>query len=147
MPGSRRESYGWMMLGLVALVPLAFGIKGLISAAPGNLAVVPRLTGLNWDQLRSAQPGVGRLVSLLSRHEAIALLAWGIWLAVSGVRGYRTGDRWVWQVWWTTPMLILAVVLSGVGAPGPMRPLFLLLLLLSLVGLILARPRSAQHGG
>ncbi|HJR15694.1 MAG TPA: hypothetical protein VJ808_02485, partial [Gemmatimonadales bacterium] len=73
----RRQQYGWAVLGVVALAPLVFGVKGVVTGAPGDPAVVAELTGLTWEQLRTEQAGVSRLVILLARHEAIALLGWG----------------------------------------------------------------------
>lgn len=138
----RREQYGWALLVVVALVPLAFGVKGLITGAPGNPAVVAELTGLEWERLRTEQPGVGRLVVLLARHEAIALLGWAVWLALTSIHGYRSGDRWLWYGWWTVPFLILGIVLTGAGAGGALRLMLLGLAALSVVGLILSRPSS-----
>jgi hypothetical protein len=136
----RRERFGWAVLALVALVALAFGVKGLVTGAPGRPAVVAELTGLEWEQLRTEQPGVGRLVTLLARHEAIALLGWGVWLALTSLHGFRADGRWVWYGWWTVPLLILGIVLTGEGAGGALRPMLLGLAALSVVGLLLARP-------
>jgi hypothetical protein len=123
----------------VAIVPLAFGVKGLLTGAPGNPAVVERLTHIEWRDLRTLQPGVGRLVALLARHEAVALLGWGFWLAWTGIHGYRTGHRWIWYGWWTTPALILAFVATGEGVGGALQPALLILALAAVVGLILSR--------
>ena len=142
MKRRRRQHYGWAVLLLVALVPLLFGVKGLVTGAPGNPAVVAELTGLEWEQLRSEQPGVGRLVGLLARHEAIALLGWGLWLAWSSIRGYRSGDRWLWYGWWPVPLLIVGIVVTGEGTGGTLRPMLLGLAALSLVGLLLSRPEA-----
>ncbi|MGH2618529.1 MAG: hypothetical protein ACRDJC_25135 [Thermomicrobiales bacterium] len=142
MNGSRREQYGWVILVVVALVPLMFGVKGLITGAPGNPAVVGELTGLEWEQLRTEQPGVGRLVTLLARHEAIALLGWGFWLAWTSIHGYRSGERWVWYGWWTVPLLIISFKLTGEGAGEALGLILLGVAALSIVGLILSRRES-----
>ena len=138
----RREQYGWAVLIVVAFVPLVFGVKGLITGAPGNPAVVPELTGLEWEPLRTQQPGVGRLVTLLARHEAIALLGWGFWLAWTSIHGCRSGERWLWYGWWSVPLLITGFVLTGEGAGGALGPMLLGVAALSVVGLLLSRPRS-----
>ncbi|HEX6991009.1 MAG TPA: hypothetical protein VF151_03955 [Gemmatimonadales bacterium] len=91
-----RHRVGWAMLMLVAVVPLGFGIKGLLTGLPGNPAVIQRLTGLDWAQLQAQQPGMSRPVGLLARHEAMAFLGWGAWLLASGIAGYRNGQRWLW---------------------------------------------------
>ncbi len=127
------------MLVLVGLVALAFGVKGLVTGAPGNVAVVRRLTGLEWDSLRARDPGMGRLVTLLARHEALVLLGWGAWLVTSAVHGYRGGERWPWTVWWTVPMVVVGIVATGAGAGGALSSLFLGLAALSVVALLLAR--------
>jgi hypothetical protein len=132
---------------VVALVPLAFGVKGLVTGAPGNPAVVAELTGREWEQLRTEQPGVGRLVILLARHEAIALLGWGLWLAWTSFRGYRCGDRWLWYGWWTVPLLIVGIVVTGEGAGGALRSMLLGLAALSVAGLLLSRPESIAAQG
>lgn len=139
MNEERRRRVGWATLVLVAFVPLGFGVKGLLTGLPGNPAVIERFTGLDWEQLRDQQPGVSRLVGLLARHEAIAFLGWGIWLVSAGVAGYRTGQRWLWYAWWTVPALILAIVATGEGVGGALRPALVTLALLALAGLILSR--------
>lgn len=68
----RREQYGWSVLIVVALVPLVFGVKGLITGAPGNPAVVAELTGMEWELLRTGQPGVSVVGLLLSRPRSLA---------------------------------------------------------------------------
>jgi hypothetical protein len=143
----RRQQYGWAVLGVVALAPLAFGVKGVVTGAPGDPAVVAELTGLEWEQLRTEQAGVSRLVILLARHEAIALLGWGLWLALTSIRGYRCGDRWLWYGWWTVPLLIVGIEVTGEGAGGALTPLLLGLAALSVLGLFLARPESAAERG
>jgi hypothetical protein len=82
---------------------------------------------------------MSRLVGLLARHEAVAFLGWGAWLLASGIAGYRNGQRWLWYCWWTVPILILAIVATGEGVGGALRPALLLLALLAVLGLILAR--------
>ena len=147
MKRRRRQQYGWAVLGAVALVPLLFGVKGLVTGAPGNPAVVAELTGLEWEQLRTEQPGVGRLVILLARHEAIALLGWGLWLAWTSIRGYRSGDRWLWYAWWTVPLLIVGIVVTGEGTGGALSPMLMGLAALSVAGLLLSRPESVTGQG
>lgn len=134
-----RHRVGWAILVLVAVVPLAFGVKGLLTGLPGNPAVIKRLTGVDWAQLQAEQLGVSRLVGLLARHEAVAFLGWGTWLLISAFAGYRTGQRWLWYAWWTMPVLILAIVATGEGVGGALRPALVTLALLTVLGLILAR--------
>ena len=83
MTPTRSQQYTWTFLLVVPAAGLAVGVKGLITGAPGNPALISALTGLEWEQLRSQQPGVARLVSVLVRHESIALLGWGFWLTWS----------------------------------------------------------------
>ena len=146
MKRRRGQQYGWAVLGVVALVPLVFGVKGLVTGAPGRPAVVAELTGVEWEQLRTEQPGVGRLVIVLARHEAIALLGWGLWLAWTSIHGCRFGDRWLWYGWWTVPLLIVGIVVTGEGS-GALRPMLLGLAALSVVGLLLSRPESVAAQG
>ena len=142
----RREQYGWAVLIVVGLVPLVFGVKGLMTGTPGNPAVVAELTGMEWERLRTEQPGVGRLVTLLARHEAIALLGWGLWLVWTSIHGYRFGERWLWYGWWSVPLLITSFVLTDEGAGGALRPLLLGVAALSVVGLLLSRPGAPAAG-
>ncbi len=140
MQHTRRERAGWLALVVVALVPLAFAVRILVTGLPGNPAVVQRLTGLSWDQIQAQQPGVGRLITLLSRHEAVALLGWGWMLLWTALSGYRTGSRWLWIGWWAVPVLIVALMVTGRAGGGTLRPVFLGIGLLSVVGLVLCAP-------
>jgi hypothetical protein len=147
MRTTRRERLGWLILLVIALVPLAFGVRILVTGAPGNPAVVAHLTGQAWEDLRRQQPGIGRLVTLLARHEGIALLGWGIWLALSSIRGHRTRNRWMWYGWWPTPLLIVGIVMTGAGASGALRMALLGVAGLAVVGIALARPPRASDAG
>lgn len=143
-----RDRYGWSILTFVALVALVYGVRLLLTGAPANPVLVTRLTGQNWPELRQAQPEFARLVSVVARHEGLALLGWGIWLMCGSVRGYRGGERWVWLAWWTVPAFILAVRITGAGSGGALGFVLLGVGLLAVIGLILARPgsRAVGHG-
>jgi hypothetical protein len=135
-----------MCLLLVATVALAFGTRILITGAPGNPAVVRALTGLEWEQLGTEQPGVARLVGVLARHEGLALLGWGFWLAWGTWQGRRSGGRWVWQGWWTAPLLTVGFALTGAGAGGALRPILLGTTGLAVLGLVLSRRSFLASG-
>jgi hypothetical protein len=137
---TRREQYGWLMLALVAFAALALGVRLLVTGAPGNPALVERLTGQDWQDLLQAEPGISRLVGVMARHEGLAVLGWGIWLAWSSLRGYRSGDRWIWYAWWTVPALMVGIRVTGASAGGVLPRVLLGLALLTVGGLLLSRP-------
>ena len=95
----RTQRYVWRSLLVVPLIGFVMGVKGLITGQPGNPALVGALTGMDWDQLRSDQPGVARLITVLVRHESVALLGWAFWLAWSNLAGDRFAKRWAWYGW------------------------------------------------
>lgn len=143
-----RDRYGWSILTLVALVALVYGVRLLLTGAPVNPVLVHRLTGQDWPEFRQAQPEIARLVSIVARHEGLALLGWGIWLMCGSVRGYRAGERWVWFAWWTVPAFILAVRITGAASGGALEFLLVGVGLLAVIGLVLSRPgsRAARDG-
>lgn len=135
-----------MLLGLVAAIAVVFGIRLLVTGAPGNAALVITLTGGDWEQLRQAQPGVGRLVSVIARHEGLALLGWSPWLVWSSIRGYRFGEPWIWYAWWSVPAFLLGIRLTGAGAGGALPLVLASISALSVIGLLLSRPaHGAAH--
>lgn len=126
---------------LVALVTLALGLRLVVTGAPGNPALVEKLIG------HEVEPGVRRLIAVLARHEGLAVLGWGIWLAWSSVRGFRSGERSVWYGWWTVPAVILGIRFTGADAGGILPSLLLGLAFLTVVALLLCRPASGATPG
>lgn len=139
MVATRIERYIWRSLLVVPLVGLLVAVKGLITGAPGNPALVGALTGLNWEQLRTQQPGVAQLISVLKRHESVALLGWAFWLAWTNIHGDRFQSSWVWYGWWTVPLLCTGFILTGAGVGGGLRGILVGVTVLTIAGLLVAR--------
>jgi hypothetical protein len=146
MIATRIERCAWRSLLVVPLVGLLVAVKGLITGAPGNPALVGALTGLDWEQLRTQQPGVAQLVSVLKRHESVALLGWAFWLAWTNIHGDRFRSSWVWYGWWTVPILCAGFIFTGAGVGGGLRGVLLGVAGMTVVGLLLARPATAAGG-
>jgi len=82
MIASRSERSAWRSLLLVPVIGLLVAVRGLITGAPGNPALVGALTGLDWEQLRAQQPGMAQLVSVVN-----ATNRWRYWGGRSGSHG------------------------------------------------------------
>ena len=130
--------YAWRSLLVVPVVGVVLAIEGLITGAPGNPALVEALTGLEWEQLRAQQPGLAHLVSVLKRHESVALLGWAFWLGWTNIHGSRTPRRWVWYGWWTVPMLTTAFMLTGAGVGGGLRSVLIGVTLFTVLALVVS---------
>jgi hypothetical protein len=135
----RIERYIWRTLLVVPLVGVLIAVKGLLTGAPTNPALVGALTGLDWQQLRMQEPGVAQLVSALKRHESLALLGWAFWLAWTNIHVDRFSSRWVWYGWWSVPMLIVGFILAGAGVGGKLRWMLLAVTVFTIAGLLLCR--------
>lgn len=147
MIGMRGASYAWRSLLLVPVVGALVAVKGLITGAPGNPALVGVLTGLEWEQLHAQQPGLALLVSVVKRHESLALLGWAFWLALTNIHGTRLQSRWVWYGWWTVPVLTTAFMLTGAGMGGGMRSVLIGVTGLTVLGLVASRRLFHGTGG
>ncbi|MGH7671791.1 MAG: hypothetical protein ACREMC_02740 [Gemmatimonadales bacterium] len=135
----RGAVYVWRSLLFVPVVGALTAVTGLITGAPGNPALVDALTGLEWEQFRAELPGVAVLVSVVKRHESLALLGWAFWLAWANIQGTRSQSRWVWYGWWTVPVLTTGFMLTGAGVGGGMRPVLIAVTVLTVLGLVASR--------
>ena len=136
MTATRSALYAWRSLLVVPVVGALVAIRGLITGAPGNPVLVAALTGLNWEQFRAQQPSLAQLVSVLMRHESVAMLGWAFWLAWTNIHGGRSQSRWVWYGWWTVPVLTTGIMLTGAGVGGVLRAVLIGVTVLSVVGLV-----------
>jgi hypothetical protein len=139
MRGERIERYAWSALLIVPTVGLVIGVRGLVSGAPGNPALVDALTGLDWEALRTREPGVARLVAVLERHQSLALLAWAFWLALTNIQGYRSRSSWIWWGWWSVPVFTIGFGLAGARVGGGFGLVRLALTALAVVALLVSR--------
>ena len=139
--------YAWRSLLVVPVVGAVVAIKGLSTGAPGNPALVEALTGLDWEQLRAQQPGVAHLVSVLKRHESVALLGWAFWLVWTNIHGSRIPRRWVWYGWWTVPVLTTAFMLTGARVGGGLGPVLIGVTILTVLGLVASWRLFRTSGG
>ncbi len=133
------ERYVWRALLLVPLAGALIAVEGLLTGAPTNPALVGVLTGVDWHELQSREPGVAQLVSVLKRHESLALFGWAFWLAWTNIHVDTSSARWVWFGWWTVPLLLVGFILAGAGVGGTLRVLLLGLATLTVVALLLCR--------
>ena len=136
MTATRSALYAWRSLLVVPAVGALIAIKGLLTGAPGNPALVEALTGLGWEQFRAQQPGLAQLVSVLKRHESVAMLGWAFWLAWTNIQGSRSHSRWVWYGWWTVPVITTAFMLTGAGVANLLTAVLIGVTVLTVVGLV-----------
>ncbi len=146
MIAGRGAVYAWRALLLVPVVGAIVAVRGLVTGAPGNPALVDALTGLGWAQFRAQEPGVAQLVGVVKRHESLAMLGWAFWLAWTNVHT-RFANRWVWYGWWTVPVLTTAFMLTGAGVGGGLRIVLVSVTLLTVLGLLASWPlfRTSQE--
>lgn len=138
MTGSPIARFAWRSLLLVALLPIALGVRGLVGAQPLNPSLLQAVSGLGWEDLAARQPGLAHLVRILVRHESLALLGWGWWLLLACFAGPRSG-RWTWYGWWSVPILELGFRLTGARAGGPMPRILLAAAAFTVIALLVSR--------
>lgn len=131
------QKNAWILLFVLGIVGLFFALSALVTGAPADPQSPKSLTGSTWDELVARSPGVANLVRSVERAFGISLLGFSVFgMAVSAV-SYRRWERWAWYVSWFVPILLIGFIVNNFGSGGVLWPLFMVLLIISLLGLFL----------
>ncbi len=130
------EKHAWTLL-------FAIGIFGLLVSSfeglgnPLDPGAVRGITGMSWEEIVTSTPGVARFISEVIRMSSLFQLGWSLLGTLIAAIPYRKGESWAWYVSWYTPILFAIIATRLLIFGGIVWPLFILLLIVSLLGLLL----------
>ncbi|MBI3022599.1 MAG: hypothetical protein HYY68_02590 [Thaumarchaeota archaeon] len=133
------EKYAWTLLFATGIVGLIFAFNGIFSSTPdpGALAVFRNISGTTWEELVATNPGVADSIRHLFRIESLYLSSSGLFVTAIALKSYRRGEKWSWYVFLYLPVFFGIFAAWDLPAGGIIWPLFLILLIISLLGLLL----------
>lgn len=132
------EKYAWVLIFVGGIVGLIFAFYFLFISRDPDPTVTRNLTGRTWDELIASDRRVADYMSYLLRFWGLFILGVATLVMFVSATAYRRGEKWAWFALWYAPFLLgLSAALNGVVGGGTLWPLFVLLLVLSLLGLLL----------
>ncbi|MCS4539253.1 MAG: hypothetical protein HYU03_00985 [Thaumarchaeota archaeon] len=133
------EKYAWTLLFATGIVGLIFAFNGIFSSTPdpGALAVFRNISGTTWEEFSAANPGVASLLTNSLRNSGVFFLGYSLFVIAVALKSYRRGEKWAWYVFLYLPVFFGIFAAWDLPAGGIIWPLFLILLIISLLGLLL----------
>ena len=120
---------------------IALGDKHIAHFKIAGLEEFPELTenftGMTWEAIQSNNSGMEDLVKFI--YLALGIMMFGyflLYLAIVSV-GYRKGETGTWYASWTLPLMLIAFTIGNNRGHGGEWPMFIVLLIVSLLGLLL----------
>ncbi len=136
--------HAWMLILLVFAFWLFRGVAGLLGGGSLFSSGLKNLTGMDWNQIVSAQPGFATFINGSLIESSLFLIGFGVFGMAIARTSYRTGDRWAWYVCWYLPLwyvsaiYLVATNAEGAGAAAPfLYFIYSLLMIVTLLGLLL----------
>jgi hypothetical protein len=132
------ERNAWKGLLLVILFIGFFGISDMVGGASdlqaGETVFMHSITGMSWNELQAASPGVANLIDVKFRVDGAALTSLAILSLAICLTGFKRGERWAWISLWAIPfwMIMTATFIAIVdklpdsGTPVPVISGFIL---------------------
>jgi hypothetical protein len=129
--GTFLERNAWIILGGVILMIGFFGISDMFGGASdlqnGEKVYMTGVTGMTWNELRTTNPSVARLIDTIFRANGASLLTVALLSSTICLSGFRKGERWAWYALWALPLWMLLTVFfvstvkkqPGAGTPVP----------------------------
>lgn len=150
------ERHDWKVWVFLSMIVAFFGIgdiqMGGETYAGGEAVAFHGITGMTWDQLKTADPAAARLIDSQVRSVGALLLFIGLLSLAIALHGLRRGERWAWVTMWLWPgwlvLLLVQLMLTervpGAGIPVPaISGTIFLVLTLGLLTLSYRKYRSA----
>ncbi len=130
------EKNAWIILFGLGMIGLVFGLQSAFMPSPDAQAT-ENFTGMTWEAIQSNNSGMADLVKFI--YLALGIMMFGyflLYLAIVSV-GYRKGETWTWYASWTLPLMLIAFTIGNNRGHGGEWPMFIVLLIVSLLGLLL----------
>lgn len=142
------ERHAWKILLGVSLLVGFFGVGDMLAGAAdlqsGETVFMHSVTGMSWNDLQAASPGVANLIDLKFRMDGAALTTIALLSTAVCLIGFRRGERWAWYTLWALPfwtILTAAFILMVNKVPDSGTPVpvisgsILTVICLSMLGL------------
>ena len=132
------EKYAWTPLFAIGALFFVLGVVGIFAGAgwisPDYVAPVQTISGMTWSQIQSTSPAGAKYVTAIIGALGFSALGFGIFGMAISARPYRKGYRWAWYVMLYWPLISIGVIAGALSGGGP---IFAVVLILSLIGLLL----------
>lgn len=109
----------WVILFAMGLIPTVAAIAFAPQGGRGREAIVTNLTGLTWDGLLTAVPGIGSFLAEVQRILDTYAIGFGVLVMVVAWVGYRKRERWAWYALWIVPLVLVSIIVNDVLAGMP----------------------------
>ncbi|MDV3244584.1 MAG: hypothetical protein LYZ66_05345 [Nitrososphaerales archaeon] len=138
------RKHAWILILVVFGFWLFRGVAGLLGGGSLFSIGLKNLTGMDWNQIVSAQPGFATFINGSLIESSFFLIGFSLLGMAIARTSYRKGERWAWYVCWYLPLwyvssiYLVATNAEGAGATAPFLYFFyLLLMIVTLLGLLL----------
>ena len=121
------ERFAWVAMLVIGVVLLGLSLA-FASGVPPEAETFERITGMTFEEMQTALPGVAHYIVLEGQGQSIYRAAFAITLIGIAAVPFRNGEKWAWFVLWAVPAqisLILAIVLIEGGMASPILAIFL----------------------
>lgn len=109
-----RHRISWIILLVLGIGTLWIGVGDFVRRGDGDPALMEMMTGVPWDEMKSASPREALLADLLSAILGAWLIGFALLAIAIAATAYRWGQRWAWLALWSVPLAYL-LVLTAVG--------------------------------
>ena len=117
------EKHAWILLFAVFAILFLRGLAGLFAGGAGFSSGLKNLTGLDWNQIVSSQPGFATFINGSLEESSLFLIGFSLLGMAIARTSYRNGERWAWYVSWYLAVwgigAIYLVLTNAEGAGGP----------------------------
>ena len=132
------EKHAWILLFAAAIVVALIGLLLPIIGGGSTDPDFPAIAGITHDEFVSSNPqGVVDFFAFTFRVFGFGFLGFGVVTMAIALKSYRNGEKWAWYALWSFPVIFGFVAATGLSAGAVSWPLFAVLLIVALVGLLL----------
>jgi len=136
--GRGYQKSAWILIALVGIVGILFGIGTVVV---GDAVIDPpfltHLLGQSPSSFAASNPTAWSTVVTYTQFLGVTLIGFSIFGTAIAYTGYRRGERWAWYAELSVPAYIVYSIVVVYTDGGANWPLFSVLLLVSLAGLVL----------
>jgi hypothetical protein len=130
------EKYAWVILFLLSALLLVIIL--IVAGLEDHALEFQKDTGVAWEELMAAYPGVAASYTLNLRLLYVAYASLSLFSLVVSYFGLRPGHRWAWYALWLLPAaLALTAILLASGRQPDVGAIYGAFAVVVVVGLLL----------
>jgi hypothetical protein len=112
------QKNGWVLLVIIGVISMIFGVASILASFQS--------------------PSPYSLTQVTQRDEGVVIIGFGLFGTAISYKAFRRGERWAWYVALYVPVAFVCLTVNSYSSGGANWPLFVVLLLVDLAGLLLS---------